>query len=407
MRPRGGTRTAGTILLVLLLGLTACDSGAAGGSGGEPSSSATAPGSAAASGGDAPVLDPAMAVDPPGPRTERLLPADILVFSQKPLSASVLRRLGRLKDVEAVEPMSLAQVTVENRALNVAAVHPASYRRFTEVRTANFQEAWDRVAGGELAIVPGLGRRLADERDFIKLGVSADAPTLHVGAFATQVPQVHAVVNEKWGEALGMRIGNAVLISTGTAAPAKVRPGVQRIVGSRASVQRLDIAARLGLDTTVRQTALLTGGSVAEVVGTFTYTVLGGGRIAPEQAWVDSHISTEPVPILGRMTCNRAMFPQLRAALQEIVDRGLADEIHPEQYAGCYYPRFIAGTTTLSNHSFGLAFDINVPGNLRGTVGEIDRRVVAIFEKWGFAWGGHWSYTDPMHFEMNRIVQPR
>ena len=101
------------------------------------------------------------------------------------------------------------------------------------------------------------------------------------------------------------------------------------------------------------------------------------------------------------------IFPQLRAALEEVVSRGLADKIHPEEYAGCYYPRFIAGSTTLSNHAFGLALDLNVPGNQRGTVGEIDRDVVQIFKSWGFAWGGDWCYTDPMHFEMNRLVAPR
>ena len=164
---------------------------------------------------------------------------------------------------------------------------------------------------------------------------------------------------------------------------------MQKVVGDEVSVQRLDIAARLGLDTSSpTQTAFFTGGSVAAVVGTFIYTVLGGGRIAPEDDWVSTHISTESVPILGQMTCNRAIFPQLRAALTEIEERGLADEIHVDEYAGCYYPRFIAGTTTLSNHAFGLAFDLNVPGNQRGTVGEIDRTVVSIFETWGFGWGG-------------------
>ena len=38
--------------------------------------------------------------------------------------------------------------------------------------------------------------------------------------------------------------------------------------------------------------------------------------------------------------------------------------------------------------------------------GEIDRRVVAIMKKWGMAWGGDWSYTDPMHFEMSSVVRP-
>ena len=159
-------------------------------------------------------------------------------------------------------------------------------------------------------------------------------------------------------------------------------------------MQRLDIAARLGLDTSVQQTALLVG-TVAEAVGIFNYTVLGGGHIAPDPSWVAAHIITADVPILGQVTCNRVMVEQLRDALQEVVDVGLADAIHPSEYAGCYYPRFIAGTTKLSNHSFGLALDLNVPGNQRGTVGEMDRGVVAIFERWGFTWGGRWSTPTP------------
>ena len=119
-----------------------------------------------------------------------------------------------------------------------------------------------------------------------------------------------------------------------------------------------------------------------------------------------SHIGTEVMPIIGAMTCNRAIFPQLRAALEEAVARGLGGALHPDEYAGCYYPRFIAGTSTLSNHSFGLAMDFNVPGNQRGTAGEMDRDVVAIFKKWGFDWGGDWNYTDPMHFEMSSVVNP-
>jgi hypothetical protein len=180
---------------------------------------------------------------------------------------------------------------------------------------------------------------------------------------------------------------------------------VQQIVGDRASIQAMDVVAREGLDPSVQQTAYLVG-SVAEAVGSFNYTVLGGGRISPDPAWVAAHIETRQMPIIGSMTCNRAMFPQLGAALLEIQSRGLADKIHPGEYAGCFVPRFIAGSTTLSNHAFGLAFDINVPGNQRGTVGEIDRTVVSIFQKWGFTWGGTWSWTDPMHFEMNAIVRP-
>ncbi len=47
--------------------------------------------------------------------------------------------------------------------------------------------------------------------------------------------------------------------------------------------------------------------------------------------------------------------------------------------------------------------DITTRGNQRGTVGEIDRDVVAIFKTWGFAWGGDWRWTDPMHFELAEV----
>jgi hypothetical protein len=110
------------------------------------------------------------------------------------------------------------------------------------------------------------------------------------------------------------------------------------------------------------------------------------------------------VPILGSITCNTAVFPQLKAALADVVAQGLAPTI--QSTAGCYYPRFIAGTHSISNHAFGLAIDINAPENGRGTAGQMDRSVVAIFERWGFTWGGRWQFTDPMHFEMNRIVHP-
>ena len=72
-------------------------------------------------------------------------------------------------------------------------------------------------------------------------------------------------------------------------------------------------------------------------------------------------------------------------------------------------PRFIASDPSegSSFHTFGTAIDLNVPGNQRGTVGTIDRAVVKIFDRWGFNWGGTWHYTDPMHFELARIVKVR
>ncbi len=349
---------------------------------------------------------PDLAVDPPGPMKSAVLQPDVLIFNQKPLSESLIRRIKKVRNVAAVETFGLANVVIENRALNVAAVDPASFRRFTPDRTAQYQPIWDRVAGGELSITPSLGRRLQDKNGEITLGSTEESPSIHIGAYAPQTIRIDAVVNEKWAEELDMELGNAVLLSTREKAPESVRKPLQRIVGNEASIQNLDIASRVGLDPQASYAAVLTSGSAADLVGTFNYTVIGGGRIAPDPAWVAANIGTEVMPIIGSMTCHREIFPQLRAALEEVIGRGLAGELHPGEYAGCYYPRFIAGTTTLSNHSFGLAMDFNVPGNQRGTAGEMDRTVVSIFKKWGFAWGGDWNYTDPMHFELSAVVNP-
>ena len=288
----------------------------------------------------------------------------------------------------------------------MAAVDPATYRNWvTDTRDAQDRRLWARVANGELSIRPEL-KKLIDGQGNLSLGSAAAATKVHVGAYARQSWLVDAAVNRTWIRTLEMVPDNALLIRTGGTAPDTLEKPVDRVLrGTGAVAQMTDVVAREGLDPDVVQTAVVVG-SAADAVGTFRYTVLSGARIAPDPSWVEEHIVTATVPILGRVTCNRAIFPQLVAALNDVRAQGLAEEIHPGEYAGCYYPRFIAGTTSLSNHAFGLALDLNVPGNQRGTVGEMDRGVVAIFKRWGFTWGGDWGYTDPMHFEMNTLVSP-
>ena len=73
---------------------------------------------------------------------------------------------------------------------------------------------------------------------------------------------------------------------------------------------------------------------------------------------------------------------------------------------GTFNWRNIAGTTRLSNHSFGTAIDINTKfSNYWKWQGDMTYRnqipieIVEIFEKHGFIWGGKWYHYDTMHFE--------
>jgi hypothetical protein len=64
-----------------------------------------------------------------------------------------------------------------------------------------------------------------------------------------------------------------------------------------------------------------------------------------------------------------------------------------------YSNRTVSGTSVKSNHSFGLAIDINALANPRGTAGDIPADVASQWEAEGGDWGGDWSVSDPMHFE--------
>jgi len=87
---------------------------------------------------------------------------------------------------------------------------------------------------------------------------------------------------------------------------------------------------------------------------------------------------------------------------------------------GTYNCRPIAGTTQLSAHGFGIAIDINTrfshywrwarpePDGSYRYRNSIPRRIVEIFERHGFIWGGRWYHFDTMHFEYRPelLIQP-
>ena len=92
---------------------------------------------------------------------------------------------------------------------------------------------------------------------------------------------------------------------------------------------------------------------------------------------------------------------------------------HPEykkyitNIAGTFNWRNIAGTERLSMHSFGMTIDINTKysnywqwdckckneDSKLNYKNKIPEKLVAIFEKYGFIWGGNWYHYDTMHFE--------
>ena len=150
-----------------------------------------------------------------------------------------------------------------------------------------------------------------------------------------------------------------------------------------------------------RAPLVLSLAEVKERFGEFAFRPREGVReIDIDPSFADTHIVTVDVPILGTVTCHRDIVGDLRGALEAIVGAGLADEIEPDRYAGCYYPRRIATSgDRLSRHSWGIALDINVDLSLPDLGPPPHPGVIAAFETHGFRWGGQFLRPDNHHFE--------
>jgi hypothetical protein len=122
-------------------------------------------------------------------------------------------------------------------------------------------------------------------------------------------------------------------------------------------------------------------------------------KLTIEPSWVRTNIATERVPVLGRVTCNVALLPALTRALRQIERDGLASLLRT--YNGCWNARTVARSRTAppSFHAYGAAIDINAASNPYGSTPTMDPRVVDVFERYGFTWGGDFLITDGMHFE--------
>ncbi len=133
--------------------------------------------------------------------------------------------------------------------------------------------------------------------------------------------------------------------------------------------------------------------------------------------WVADNIVTIQLPQLSKatggkytkMSVHKLIVDQIEGVWAEWEKEGLLSLI--KTYDGAFYPRYVRGSSkSLSNHSWGTAFDINAEwnglGKIPAAVGELGsvRELVPIAYKWGFYWGGHFTRKDGMHMEIAKVL---
>jgi hypothetical protein len=182
--------------------------------------------------------------------------------------------------------------------------------------------------------------------------------------------------------------------------------------GADPNVTASALASTLGTQVNVagKGPSFLTGRAASALFGSFSYVINGDGTIRQDPNWVGRYIVRAKVPILKWVTCHRMMIPQLRSALGEVQGAGLASRIDLDDFresGGCYVARKMLWDPAkpVSMHAWGLAIDFNVSRNQYGARPTMDPRIVEIFERWGFAWGGRWRTPDGMHFELAALIR--
>lgn len=174
-----------------------------------------------------------------------------------------------------------------------------------------------------------------------------------------------------------------------------------RIRGAIPADVNLRVRGPEGSGASSAPSPLLPLGRIKTIFGEFAAVNGASANIGIDQAWVDANTEMASIHRLGTFRCHKLIIPKMREAFREVEEAGLGDLIRPGEFGGCYSPRYIRSgkNAGLSRHSWGIAFDFNVTGNLYGQPPTMDLRLVEIMERHGFSWGGRWTYPDGMHFE--------
>ena len=289
--------------------------------------------------------------------------------------------------------------------IDAAAVSPGSYGAFLPPPDRAVVAALadgQGVLGATSAAMRGLGpgAELAFEGG-TRIRIVDVLPDELVGA-------AELLVSKRTGAAIGVHRERYVLIQphdSGSLTSAEVRSRLRPLLPADLGIyQHVQVRAPGETPYFRAGDAVLPPVLIKALFGEFAARPAPGqpGYLDIDPAWVRTHIITVSVPLLGKITCNQAIIPQLGDAMSSLERRGLGSLI--DSYAGCFAPRFVNRdpTAMLSHHAWGIAFDCNFIGNAYGETPHQDPRLVRTMERFGFIWGGRFIVPDGNHFEYRR-----
>lgn len=166
----------------------------------------------------------------------------------------------------------------------------------------------------------------------------------------------------------------------------------------------------------------LTAAERIAAFGTFTFvpnpTAANPEGIRITSDWAQKNVVVVDIPQLrevqgapqgGKVLFHRKGAEQLRSLWAAWEAQGLLPQVRT--FDGTWAPRFVRGSrSTLSNHAYATAFDVNARWNAlgakpapKGKAGSV-LELVPLAHEHGFEWGGHFARVDGMHFQLGKLL---
>ncbi len=170
---------------------------------------------------------------------ESLHQADFLVTLPHTVTREQLRTIAGQRGVDAVELVDIGRANVDGHPASVLGVDASTFRAFTPKLSAESDPLWLSVARGELVASFGFGHDAA-----LPLGTAVHVRgkrpmDLRIGAFASTLPGVDAVVGRNEARGLGLPASNGVVVSAPKTDPLALRDRLAELLPKGASVQML------------------------------------------------------------------------------------------------------------------------------------------------------------------------
>ncbi|MDQ4094797.1 MAG: M15 family metallopeptidase [Actinomycetota bacterium] len=346
------------------------------------------------------------------------IPLHLVAYSPEQLPSRTERALEKINGVKASTMWSGSKFMKSSRTyggrvvdrppgsykipLDVAFVEPNEFARFAQNRDRDAI----RSLGGNKALMAAGEVRLRKGHDRLKMRFSVGRAR-SIGAISNKSAQGYELILPMPAPRASVAFRTILIEKPPGVTRKRIARKLRNIAGSKPLELRSEKQVPYLRHGMLVQPQL----KVKRAFGEFSIRPTSGRSLSIGGRWVSNNIKTDGVPVLGRVTCHRKIFRQLRGAMSELRRRGLAHTARRSNYAGCFNPRFISSYTgsdvgpvkRLSRHAYGIALDINAGTNPFGRRPRQDGRLVRIMKKWGFTWGGRWAIPDGMHFEWERF----